>query len=164
MTDTLRLCYIDGPWAFFTTQPLDQQWGDDWNDAPYEHNAGDPYEPCWHNQPHGLRQVRQNGKVGIGEVCRCSICVDEWNDDGTPKWRIEKVAWECVNLDPPCERVRNSPWSVEDINGGATTWLEGDTDVRIYAGTTIAEFCELVRAAGGDVYLKLDCLDKLRGE
>ena len=39
------LCYIDGPWAFFTTQPLENQWGDDWDDVPYEHNAGCPYEP-----------------------------------------------------------------------------------------------------------------------
>ena len=37
------LCYIEGPWAFFTTQSLEEQWGDDWNDAPYEHNAGYPY-------------------------------------------------------------------------------------------------------------------------
>ena len=39
------LCYIKGPWAFFTTLPLEDQCGDDWNDAPYEHNAGYPYEP-----------------------------------------------------------------------------------------------------------------------
>ena len=39
------LCYIKGPWAFFTTQPLEEQWGDDWGDAPYEHNAGYPYGP-----------------------------------------------------------------------------------------------------------------------
>lgn len=42
------LCYIDRPWAYFTTQALDQQWGDDWNDAPYEHNAEEPYaKPGW---------------------------------------------------------------------------------------------------------------------
>jgi hypothetical protein len=38
------LCYVSGSWAYFTTQPLEKQWGDDWNDAPYEHNAGRPYE------------------------------------------------------------------------------------------------------------------------
>jgi hypothetical protein len=37
------LCYVDGPWAYFTTQDLNEQWGDDWDDAPYEHNAGEPY-------------------------------------------------------------------------------------------------------------------------
>lgn len=39
------LCYIDEPWAYFTTQPLAKQWGDDWNDAPYEENAGRPHGP-----------------------------------------------------------------------------------------------------------------------
>lgn len=39
------LCYVDGHTAYFTTQALEKQWGDDWNDAPYEHNAGTPYGP-----------------------------------------------------------------------------------------------------------------------
>jgi len=37
------LCYIKDCWAYFTTIPLSEQWGDDWDDAPYEHNAGTPY-------------------------------------------------------------------------------------------------------------------------
>jgi len=41
--DDFKLCYVEGDTAYFTTQPLDKQWGDDWNDAPYEHNAGTPY-------------------------------------------------------------------------------------------------------------------------
>jgi len=42
--DKALLCYVDGDhWAYFTTQALDKQWGDDWNDVPYEHNAGRPY-------------------------------------------------------------------------------------------------------------------------
>jgi hypothetical protein len=46
------LCYVDGRCAYFTTQPLKQQWGDDWNDAPYEHNAGDPYAYSAHDEIH----------------------------------------------------------------------------------------------------------------
>lgn len=38
------LCYVDAPWAYFTTQALEKQWGDDWDDAPYDLNAGPPYE------------------------------------------------------------------------------------------------------------------------
>lgn len=38
------LCLVDRNRAWFTTAPLDEQWGDDWNDAPYEHNAGRPYD------------------------------------------------------------------------------------------------------------------------
>jgi len=38
------LCYIERPWAYFTTQKLNDQWGDNWDDVPYEYNAGLPYE------------------------------------------------------------------------------------------------------------------------
>lgn len=38
-----KLCYIRDNFAYFTTQELDKQRGDDWNDTPYEHNAGTPY-------------------------------------------------------------------------------------------------------------------------
>lgn len=44
-----RLCFVDGNGlCYFTSLPLtgpERQWGDDWNDAPYEHNAGPPYGP-----------------------------------------------------------------------------------------------------------------------
>lgn len=40
---THRLCYIDPPFAYFTSNPLDEEWGDDWDDAPYDCNAGEPY-------------------------------------------------------------------------------------------------------------------------
>lgn len=39
--------YIKGEqelYAFFTPLELDEQWGDDWNDAPYDCNAGYPYD------------------------------------------------------------------------------------------------------------------------
>ncbi len=38
------LCFVDGPWAYFTPRPLSEQGGDDWDDAPYEHNGDPPYE------------------------------------------------------------------------------------------------------------------------
>lgn len=38
------LCYIDNKFAYFTNKPLSEQWGDDWDDAPYQYNAGVPYE------------------------------------------------------------------------------------------------------------------------
>jgi hypothetical protein len=37
-----RLCYVENGCAYFTDN-FENQWGDDWNDAPYEHNAGLPY-------------------------------------------------------------------------------------------------------------------------
>lgn len=41
--DNAKLCYVEGNCAYFTDRPLTKQWGDDWDDAPYEHNAGHPY-------------------------------------------------------------------------------------------------------------------------
>jgi hypothetical protein len=38
------LCFVRTPWAFFTLQPLDRQWGDGWERAPYERHAGPPYD------------------------------------------------------------------------------------------------------------------------
>lgn len=40
---TFKLCYIKGSFAWFTTAELSEQWGDDWDDAPYDCNAGKPY-------------------------------------------------------------------------------------------------------------------------
>lgn len=39
-----KLCYVEDYFAYFTSKPLNKQWGDDWDDAPYEHNAGTPDE------------------------------------------------------------------------------------------------------------------------
>ena len=43
MTNLPVLCYVRDNWAWFTTLPLEDQWGDDWDDVPYQHNAGYPY-------------------------------------------------------------------------------------------------------------------------
>ena len=76
------LCFVQGPFMYFTTQPLAVQWGDDWNDAPYEYNAGTPYEtadwtitrvayegpfeqPCTYEGPNSPWSVEQINK---GEV------------------------------------------------------------------------------------------------
>lgn len=122
------LCYVDGPWAYFTTQELSEQWGDDWDDAPYEHNARPPYE-----------------------------FTDNDRRQGREPWEIVKVAWD-GNFDPPCAGYGNSPWSVEQINAGAAEWLRTNSwhagkPVAIPAGTTLDRFRELVQEGGGKVYL-----------
>lgn len=123
-----RLCYVEGPWAWFTTAPLSEQWGDDWNDAPYEHNAGLPYE--W----------RQ--------------------DSGKEPYELLKVAWEGP-FEVPCEYHLNSPYSVQRINQGAVPWLvtqrwhEGPI-VTIGAGTTLAQFVQLIYQGKGQIYVALD--------
>jgi hypothetical protein len=137
------LCYMDGNFAFFTTQELAKQWGDDWNDAPYEHNAGEPYGPTVFYKETGPENDPK-----------------DWNEDGTPKWEIIKMAWDGP-FDPPCESHSNSPWSVAQINAGAVAWLttsrwlnNKDDTIAIYAGVDIAEFKRLVELGGGAVYSK----------
>lgn len=43
-----RLCYINGNVMYFSPD-IEHEWGDDWDDAPADCNAGEPYErngPC----------------------------------------------------------------------------------------------------------------------
>ena len=96
MTDKLyRLCYVSGNIMYFTDN-FENQTGDDWDDAPYEHNAGEPYE--W---------------------------VDEWSAESN-KYRghIRMIAFMTDRwLDYPCDGYGNSPFSVDDINAGAIAWI-----------------------------------------
>ena len=39
----LKLCYCANNNMYFTSD-MSAQWGDDWDDRPYEYNAGTPYE------------------------------------------------------------------------------------------------------------------------
>jgi hypothetical protein len=40
-----RLCFVKQGFAYFT-EDMKTVWGDDWDDRPYEHNAGLPYDYC----------------------------------------------------------------------------------------------------------------------
>lgn len=147
----LRLCYVDprDPWAYFTTQDIKDQWGDDWEDSPYEHNSELPYDPCWHNE---ARHVAERGSL-----CTCSACQRDWTPDGQPRWTILKVAFD-GDLVQPRDGHLNSPYSVQTINARAIPWLRSPDyrdgeHVQIWAGATLAEFRELVKLAGGTVYL-----------
>ena len=141
---TYKLCYVDGHYAYFTTQDLKSQWGDDWDDAPYEHNAGEPYGPCCHRQD--------------GGGCACDICKRDWNEDGTPKWSIVAVMWDGP-FETPCANVTNSRYSVEMINAGQVPWLRTDEwtkpPLAIMAGVSLDDFIDLVYQAGGKVYTEV---------
>lgn len=41
---SLYLCFADRGTLYFSDKKAEDMWGDDWNDAPLEHNAGLPYE------------------------------------------------------------------------------------------------------------------------
>ena len=120
------LCYVDGNAAYFTTQELKKQWGDDWNDAPYEHNAGTPY-------------TFDKSDAAAGKDA----------------WEISSIYW-AGNFTAPSFGVFNSKWSVDHINQGEIPWLTGtDTKtgnpIMIMAGVTFPEFLSLIMAGGGAV-------------
>lgn len=120
-----RLCYIDGNKAYFTTN-FEKQWGDDWDDAPYEHNAGTPYE---------------------------------YYDGCTkPKWEVYRCFWDGPFRTPADIAGCNSSYSVQKINRRDIAWLSPDWNAKegtlpILAGVTFEEFCTLMEAAGGEVFI-----------
>ncbi len=114
--DEFRLCYVDGNLMYFTDN-FEGQWGDDWDDAPYECNAETPY--------------------------RCLNDID--NNDG--RGHILVAAWYDVHGDVslPCDGVLNSSYSVQDINAGAVAWLYKRGKGGLNGGTTLADtraFCK----------------------
>jgi len=134
-----KLCYIDKySFAYFTTQDLEKQWGDDWNDAPYEHNAGTPYEPHYHYYVDGRKEKNET----------------DWNEDGTPKWEIYTVAYDYWAADTPGEiGGPNSRYSVQSINKKLTPWLTKWPDKALFAGASVEEFITFIEECGGTVYL-----------
>ena len=126
--DKFALCYVEPPFAYFTTRELTKQWGDDWDDAPYEHNAGEPYEP--HDKD------RERGE----------------------DWQVWKLAYEAQLETPADRALCGySPYSVQEINAGAVAWLVSSSwdkeSVAIQAGCTVAEFVKAAESVGGTVYL-----------
>ena len=88
-------------YAFFTPKDLDEQWGDDWNDAPYEHNAGWPYDSV-------IVEVNENNvatEIEEYDILQVSFALKSYN----------------YNL--PSGDFLNSPWAVDDINAGAVAWI-----------------------------------------
>lgn len=81
--------------AYFTPA-MDEQWGDDWDDAPYEHNAGTPYDDIWVD--------------GVGtkiEILKIPFVVKSYN----------------FRLPSEIGFGGNSPFAVADINHGAVAWI-----------------------------------------
>lgn len=139
------LCYVHEPWtstevnrvAYFTTQPLAEQWGDDWNDAPYDCNAGRPY--TWRRE----RYAKQpDGTYG-------------WEPNPQPSWRVFEVEFTGP-FETPAGIAFNTPYCVQDINEGKIPWLwtnsaDDAPTVVINAGVTFTRFRALVRRAGGTI-------------
>ena len=116
-----KLCYVDENVMYFTDN-FEHQWGDDWNDAPYECNAEPPYE--W---------------------------IDEWSEErnlesrGHIRYIGYMTSWD---IKTPNRGYLNSPYSVEQINKGAVPWLYCDDAGGLMGGATIDEAIEWLKKAG----------------
>lgn len=125
------LCYVHKQIAFFTTQKLSDQWGEDWHKHGYDHQAGLPSE---YDKNDPLK--------------------------GRKPWIIIKVGFSGY-FDQPCDGGIQNQWSVKSINSGAIAWLRTsewavmNNLVAIHAGTTLERFCELIEQGGGTVYLPI---------
>lgn len=111
----LKLCYVTkdddrrdkdgyieyyGFTLYFTPIALKEQWGDDWDDAPYDCNAGCPYDVTW--------KEGADGKYHRYEHTIYML-------------RIYVKAEERPFL--PEDGEFNSPYSVDMINSRAAAWM-----------------------------------------
>jgi hypothetical protein len=119
------LCYVKYGYAYFTTQPLEKQWGDDWDDAPYEHNAGDPYTPYKDGEQWEIHKLAYEAPMETPAE----------RANGNSAYSVEMVNGGAV------------AWLSTD------SWCK--TQVSIRAGVTMPEFIELVQRSGGTVYAPL---------
>ena len=96
----------------YFTNDLENQWGDDWDDAPYEYNAEIPYDD-------------KTNIIVIPVTLMYSFLtnLDGDNDD------YDKLFAKCPNYHycdlrfPKDWGGINSPFCVDDINGGAVAWI-----------------------------------------
>lgn len=166
--DNSILCYISGDhgsdsdepsqWiAFFTTRSLADQWGDDWNDAPYDCNAGWPYLP--HKSYSAYDREKKEWREGSDY------------ENGEPKWRIYMVKFTSSEYLLPCAYGVRQHYdgygylAVDQINDGESAWLwpSGHSYMGairtllaggriepepIFAGETLKSFCDKIAKVG----------------
>ena len=112
-------------YAFFTQVALSDQWGDDWDDAPYEYNAEEPYDDHYEGD-----ERKEHLVIKVPFYIR---------RDGFYVKLPRDYAYD------------NSPFCVRDINAGAVAWIfamglrsKRIDGVAIQAGANPYEFFELV--------------------
>ena len=121
-------------YAYFTPLPLEEQWGDDWNDSPYDCNAGCPYDDVTDEVKEsetcpGVKYVSKSHEITIIQI---PFTIKSFNT------RYPKD-WGC-----------NSPFCVDDINRGAVAWIydfnyHNKKSVCIYAGINPFDFVEKIK-------------------
>ena len=128
---------------FYFTDNMSKQWGDDWNDAPYEYNAEVPYDSETNiiRIPVRLTYYAIDRLLNdLDDSCNSSKEYDKQYDKLLKKYPNYR---EC-QLKFPEDYGYNSPFCVDDINHGAVAWVYfalydyGVTDaVAIHGGDSI---------------------------
>lgn len=94
---------------FFTNCDLKHQWGDDWDDAPYNDNAGIPYD-----------EHKEGGEWVCHEIIVLEVELNKTNDNG-----------DCYYYQLPEDFSYNCPFSVEMINAGVIAWITISSDSQL---------------------------------
>lgn len=122
-----RLCYVeDGSWAWFTTQPIESQWGSSWETQPFEYDSGAPFEwmPNSNTVPYSLTVIGFKADLFTPPFFAPSIkvSVQEINAKAMP--------W-----------LRSGPWN--------------NAQIEVWAGATITEFLDAITAIGGQAFMEI---------
>jgi len=123
----LKLCFVKRNFAWFTSCPLVYQWGDDWDMAPYEFNAGMPHT-C-----HKTKETEQQDHTVIKVYWEAAYV--------TPDILEEKSSWSTKTINRG-----DIPWL-------SVCPLSDQELAPIYSGTTLCDFIKLIQVSGGEVFI-----------
>lgn len=75
--DSLRLCYVEDGVMYFADDMKKIQ-GDDWDDAPYQHNAGTPFgkhlkAKIFFNKTWDVKEPKDNGDYSVDDINRGAV-------------------------------------------------------------------------------------------
>jgi len=120
----LRLCFVKNGWAYFTSIPVVEQWGDDWDVVPYEYSAGEP----------SLSKKGKHKNHNIVKVAFESNYIDPSYDENDIARSVEMIN----KGDIPW--LRTPPWVDVPLKD-------------ILVGTSLEDFIRFIDDSGGEVYL-----------
>ena len=115
--------------------------GDDWNDTPYEHNAGGVYSEF----------VKQAIDVAFPYRYDVSEPSDDWHYNGNSPYCKD----DFKNGKVPCFIIKKSSGYFDEYS----TELESDDNFKVYFNTEFSELIEKIKQFGGTV-LEIELMDK----
>ncbi len=143
-----KLCFVedydnDEPHLlklYFTPLSLEDQWGDDWDDAPYEHNAEPPYTQNYKAESLGVWDgCAHYPKI---EIKTLFLEISDWNQE----------------FFTPRTGYSNSRYSVQDINLGMVPWVTvkefGKPNIYLRAGMEYSSLIKQCQEIGIKVYVE----------